>query len=142
MSIRSVNALITGAAPSSATTAVVGSSKDGFDAWQFMTATLQSAGNTGGTLNVYVQRFDPGLDLWVDWIAFPQIADGAASAIYMASAYAAPQDIYTIGSGTTPLLGADSFSGGPAGDQLRVIATSGAGTSVGATVKVSFSGLA
>lgn len=136
------NAGISGSAPSTATTAAVGGEQDGFSAWQFMSVTATYTGNTGGTLNVYVQRFDASIDAWVDWIAFPQAADGAAAATYVVSPMAAPQDIYTVGTGLTPALAADSFTGGLAGEKLRVIATSGAGTTAGASISVSFVGVA
>ncbi len=139
MALRQRNAVISGAAPSTATGAAIGS-ESGFEQWASIAVTAQYAGNTGGTLDVYVQRFDPGLDAWVDWIHFPQAAAGASAARYTANGVVAPADIYTVGVGTSPALTADAFTGGHPGNQLRVYAVSGASTTAGATVTVSFVG--
>lgn len=133
--------VISGAAPSSATTAIVGAATAGLSSFPFVNVTATFAGNVGGTLDVYVQRYDPGLDAWIDWIHFPQRSAGAASATYYIPGTAAAADIYTVGTGTSFVLAADSHVGGHPGDQVRVYAVSGTSTSAGATVTVSFTGL-
>lgn len=140
MTYRAIQSKITGTAPSTASTAVVGSPIVGLDRWESMLVTASIAGNTGGTLNVYVQRYDVELAAWVDWIAFPQRASGAAVAVYVVSATVPVADIYTVGTGTSPALTADSYTGGYPGDQVRVIAVSGASTSAGGAITVTFAG--
>lgn len=132
---------ITGSAPSTATTAVVGSPAVGLARYSRIRVTAQFAGNTGGALNVYLQRFDPGLGVWIDWVSFPQKASGAASNIQAIDAGQVSSDVFTVGSGTTPALTADSFTGGHPGNMVRCVAVSGASTSAGATINISIEAL-
>lgn len=141
MSLTQIYRWATGDAPDTATGGQIGSDIEGLENWQIVQITAQFAGNTGGTLDVYVQRWDVMLNAWVDYVHFAQAASGAASATYTVSSIVAPQDIYTVGTGTSPALAADTFTGGHPGDKVRVWSVSGAGTSAGATVKVSFHGV-
>lgn len=131
---------ITGNAPATATTAVLGAEIAGLEAFDEIDVTATFAGNTGGTLNVYLQRYDDGLAAWVDWLAFPQRASGAASASHCASSNQPVNDIFTVGTGTSPALTADSFTGGHPGRKLRCLAVSGTSTSAGAAVAISVRG--
>lgn len=141
MSLKHLYTYATGDAPDTETNGQIGSDMSGFGDWQTIMVTAQFAGNTGGTLDVYVQRYDSTLAAWVDWIHFPQAAAGAESATYTVNGVVGAQDIYTVGTGTSFALAADSWTGGYPGDKLRVMADSGASTSAGATVKVAFCGI-
>jgi hypothetical protein len=132
---------ITGSAPSTATTAVVGTAVAGLVKYSRFRVTAQFAGNTGGALNVYLQRYDGGRDIWIDWVSFPQKAAAAASNIQTLDAGQDVNDIFVVGSGTSPTLTADSFTGGHPGNSVRCIAVSGASTSAGATVNISIEAL-
>lgn len=126
-----VPAKITGTSPASATTAAIGSPIYNISKYDNLVvfATLQGA--TGGTLDVYLQTSFDGGTTWYDWVHFTQIAAAGASRIYRFSP-SLTNDISTVGSGTSPALSAGSTAGGPWGDQIRCIATAGAGTSAGA----------
>lgn len=132
---------ITGDAPDSESKAVVGDVVSGLDAFSIINVTAHFAGNTGGTVDVYLQRYDEGLGEWVDWIHFPQAAGGSSSVTYFVPGDASTADIYTVGRGTSPALANDTNTGGHPGDQVRCFADSGASTSVGATITVSLVGI-
>ena len=140
MTTKAVHAVITGDAPNTATSGIIDAALAGFGSWNHVSVTAEFAGNTGGTIDVYVQRFDTVLDAFVDWIHFPQQADAAAEATYYAPGTISVADIFTIGQGATPALAVDSYTGGHPGDQVRVWAVSGTDTTNGATVTVSFTG--
>lgn len=140
MSVRQRNRLITGDAPDTASGAVVGTVADGLEDWVLVNVTASLVGNTGGTLDVYLQRWDGGLEDWVDWMHFPQLASGASAIIYTVPGTAASASIYTVGLGTTVALAANSYTGGQPGTKVRLYAVSGTSTSAGATVSVSLSG--
>jgi len=139
------NLIITGTTPSSATTAVVGSPITDVGQFIDLQVTADLVGATGGTLDVYVQRFDQkanaGAGRWVDWIHFPQLAAAAGPIRYTVNAASvASQAITVVGVDLTPALAANTATGGHPGDLVRVIATGGAGTSAGAVVTVSIRG--
>jgi hypothetical protein len=105
--------------------------------WFVLDAKL--IGTTGGVLDIGLQRKIDGVDLWVPWIRFTQAAatttyvysiqSQAGSGIVSAGLWdttASPTAVTSWG------IAANSFVGGHPGDQVRVIATTGAGTSVGA----------
>ncbi len=131
---------ITGNAPSTATTAVVGSEVSELEMFHDIDITATFGGNTGGNLDVYLQRYDSGLAAWVDWLHFPQKAGAASSNTQTVSASQPVNDIFVVGTGTTPALAADAFTGGHPGKKLRCLAVSGAGTSVGAAITISIRG--
>ena len=132
---------ITGSAPSTASTAAVGDPVTGLAKYSQLRVTAQFAGNTGGTLNVYLQRYDAGRELWLDWVSFPQKTSGGASNIQTLNASQEINDIFVVGSGTTPALTADTFTGGHPGNSVRCVAVSGSSTSAGATVNISIEAL-
>lgn len=140
MSTRVFNRNVTGDAPSSASTAALSDTFSGLREGLALTITAQFAGNTGGTLDVYLQRYDDALEAWVDWVHFPQAAAGAASATYVVAQPWPSAAIYTVGTGTSPALAANSFTGGIPGEEVRVLCVSGASTTDGATVTVAITG--
>ncbi len=132
---------ISGTTPSSATTATVGSVVSGLGQASEFTITASLVGATGGTLDVYLQRFDGVLNQWVDWIHFPQLAAAAAAIRYTVTpSKFASGSIVVTGIGTSPALAANTSVGGHPGDQLRCIATGGASTSAGAAITISILG--
>ncbi len=131
---------ITGNAPSTATTAVVGSVLAGLEAVEELDITATFGGNTGGALDVYLQRYDDGLDAWVDWLHFPQKSAAAASNTQVVSASQHINDIFVVGTGTSVALAADTFTGGHPGRVLRCLAVSGSSTSSGAAITISVRG--
>lgn len=141
MTQRSGFRVITGNAPDTATTAVIGEAVSGLDAFSRINVSATFAGNTGGNLDVYLQRFDVGLNDWVDWVHFPQSPSGQSPTSYFIPGDTSVADIYTVGRDTTPALANDTHTGGHPGDQVRVLAVSGASTTAGATVTVSFVGI-
>jgi len=131
---------ISGNAPSSATTAVVGSQIAGLDKFNTIEITAEITGNTGGTLDVYVQRYDDGNDQWVDWIHFPQRSAGAAIIRYAVSGSAPSSTIQAVGVALSPALSANAAAGGHPGSAIRCIATSGASTTSGGAIVISVRG--
>jgi len=103
--------------------------------WITLTATLQGA--TGGTLDVYVQRFN-GVG-WEDWIHFAQQA-AAAAANTVAVQPLVGSAITAVGTGTTHALAASTCVGGHPGNQIRVREVTGAGTSAGAAQTIIVTG--
>jgi hypothetical protein len=134
---------ITGTSPATAATAVVGDVVRGLHDYDWFAIDAVIIGGTGGTIDVTLQRKIQALsngtavDLWVDWLHFPQVA--AATTTKFSAQSAASTTITTVGMqaaspGTTAAtLAANTFVGGHPGAELRMLATGGAGTSVGAT---------
>jgi len=141
---------ITGTSPASASTAVVGSVIRGLMQYDWFTIDAVIIGGTGGTIDVTLQRkLGPlpdgtAVDLWVDWLHFPQVAAGTTTKFSVQSG--AGTTIATVGMqaaspGTTAAtLAANTFVGGHPGNELRMLATGGSGTSVGATQLVYVTG--
>lgn len=130
---------ITETSPDSAST-VIGTALYGLQVYDFFSIDAALAGATGGTLDVYLQRRVAD-DVWHDWAAYTQLADGASAVSY--SHFAGPgssSSIVTVGTGTdstaTPALAAGSFVGGHPGSALRVVMVAGSGTSAGAAVSI------
>lgn len=137
---------ITGAAPSAAGVAAVGSVIRGLSKYDWFTIDASLVGGTGGTLDVYLQRKIEGVDQWRDWVRFPQLAAGAAAIHYSCHAGAQPGiNAVGIGTGATPLapsLGSSTGInlGGHPGDQVRMVCSAGASTSAGGTQIVYITG--
>lgn len=140
MSSRQTSREIAGNAPSSATSASVGEA-DGLQDTPVLGVTAKIAGNTGGVLDVYIQRWDVALGEWIDWAHFPQISAGAAAARYFIAAPAQAVTIQTVGADSSPSIAANSCVGGHPGNKVRVWAVSGASTTAGGAIEVSFQGL-
>jgi hypothetical protein len=134
---------ITGTSPGSAATAVVGSVVRGLHDFDWFTIDAVIIGGTGGTIDVTLQRKVQSLvdgtavDVWVDWCHFPQVA--AATTKKYTCSTGASTSITEVGTqaaspGTTAAtLAANTFTGGHPGPEVRMLATGGSGTSVGAT---------
>jgi len=126
--------VITGTSPAAASTAQVGNECPGLDRFHHFDFVLKETGGTGGTIDIYIQRFDVNLNEWVDYAHFPQVA-AATTARYVATSQplTGANPILIVGQGTTPAMTVNSIIGGHPGERIRMIATAGAGTSAGAT---------
>lgn len=133
---------ITGTSPSSATTAVLGSSAGMLQNYDAIRVVATLRGATGGTLDVYLQSSVDG-STWYDYAHFPQLADGASSVKYAfsVSRHAQQTSILTIGAGTSPALAANSVVGGDFGNQMRAVCVAGVGTSAGAVQTITITGV-
>ncbi len=112
------------------------------DDYEAVTVIAELAGNTGGTLDVFVQAsFDEGAS-WFDFAHFAQLAPAAAPTQYLLNASLSSNltSPVVVGKNTTPLLAAGTCVNGAFGDRMRLVMVSGAGTTVGAAVKVSVIG--
>jgi len=94
--------------------------------------------HTGGTLNLYLQESLDGGTTWWDCCAFPQVTAATASNVVvpiMLNSLTA----YAVRKGTTasavPVLAAGTYTGGPYGPLLRLVAVTGTGTSGAAQVQ-------
>jgi hypothetical protein len=109
---------------------------DDFEALQLV---AELVGNTGGTLDVYVQTSpDQGVN-WFDFAHFAQLNAGAAAVRYVltASLYTQNTAPIAVGKNLAPALAANTFVNGAFGDRVRLLMVSGTGTTAGAAVKVS-----
>lgn len=133
--------LLSGNSAANASTVVVARAK-GLLRFNWFTLHANLVGATGGTLNVRVQRLITDSDapgVWSDWVAFPQLTAGAAAISY-ATDVAPNSAITQVGGGTTAAptvqLAAGTVLGGHPGNEVRLVATTGAGTSAAAAVAV------
>lgn len=149
MKIRHPQLVLTGASPSGAGTAIVAATVKSEFLYRADYLTIDAAlvGGTGGTLDVYVQR-RVGVNQWVDWLHFPQVAAGASvnHTLIIDGTGSYNNPIVRVGSGTdasaTPALAAGSitncmpgmFQGRP--PEIRLVYVAGGGTSAGATSTV------
>lgn len=126
---------VTVTSPASETTEIAADIFDDLLDYDWFSVDADLTGATGGTLDVYIQRWVEN-DVWRDWIAFPQIAAGVAVAYYSAQS-GGNTTIQAVGNGTdsaaTPALAANSFVGGHPGRKARVVLVAGAATSAGAS---------
>ena len=129
---------ITETAPSSAITAAGANVVSGLGAFENVTFRLVCGGNTGGTLNVYVQHSSDGVD-FIDYVAFPTIAAGTASASYTAH-MALNGQVLLVGTGLSPVLPPATIAGGVLRDLVRLVMVSGASTTVGAAISLEIVG--
>ncbi len=135
---------ISDTSPATAITAV-GSVVSGLSDYPLLRVDAALVGATGGTLNVYLQRLiKPGA--WADWLAFTQLAAGAAAIRYSAIVGHGLSTTITTsnrGSDGTPgvTLTAGTFLGGHPGNTVRAIYVGGASTSAGAAVVVDIVGI-
>ena len=95
-------------------------------------------GATGGTLDVFVQISPDGGTNWYDMVHFAQLAGGAA-----ATKLFAPVSLFTnittpvvVGKNLTPLLATNTVVNGAFSDRCRLVFVAGAGTTVGAAVRI------
>jgi len=98
------------------------------------TVLAEIAGATGGAMNIYLQR-KIATNKWIDWVAFTQVA-AAGTGVECVDFASSDLTVSAPGVGTdaTPsvALAAGTFTGGHPGDDVRVIAVTGAGATVGA----------
>lgn len=127
---------ITQTAPAAPGSAAGGVTSGDLGAFVSGEIVCSSAGNTGGSLNIFLQSSRDSGTTWTDYIAFPQLAAAAASTTWRVSVtkQSVPNAIQVVGLG---VLTANTVSGGEWGDRLRLYATSGAATTVGATITCS-----
>lgn len=90
-------------------------------------------GNTGGTLDVYIQR-EVVSGVWRDWVHFAQMSAGAAvSRVTVPCALVSESTITTVGVGTasaaTPALAAEDVACPLPLGRIRLVLVSGADTS-------------
>jgi hypothetical protein len=111
----------------------IGRTGMGLDAYESVTIFAILNGNTGGTLDAYVQMTLDGL-IWFDWCHFAQLPAGAAEQVRVAAA-TRPQSNSTlkaIGRDGTPALVANSILNTDWGVALRLVTVSSAASTVGA----------
>jgi hypothetical protein len=113
---------------------IAGPLNDG-DALQ-IAADLQGA--TGGTLDIYFQISPDGGATWYDMVHFPQLTAGAAAVRYLA-----PVSLFTnlttpvfVGKNLAPSLAVNTVVNGAFSDRCRLVFVAGAGTTVGAPVRI------
>ncbi len=103
----------------------------GLGAYDSMVINAQLTGNTGGSLDIYLQISSNDLSGgWIDYAHFPQLAAGAPQvryAITVSRNYGNPS-IVPIGANLNPLLAANTLVGGDFASQMLCLAVSNAGT--------------
>lgn len=135
--------LLTDTSPAAAGTsasAVAAGSVSGLEEFDWFTVDALLLGATGGTLDVYLQRWVQKLQEWRDWVHFTQLAAAAAATRYTFDCNAMPTSITTVGQATTPVISAGVVTCGHPGTKLRLLFTAGASTSAGAIQKVELTG--
>lgn len=127
---------LTVTSPAAESTAASGEIR-GLDALDAMRIVAIIQGGTGGTLDITMQIASGPTEndspVWVDYLAFAQLADGAAQITRtVAVSRAAQQTTLTaVAVGNTPALAANTVLGGDFGERCRFVMTAGAGTSAG-----------
>lgn len=105
------------------------------DEFEILSVVGEFAGNTNGTLDVFVQTFVAGH--WYDFCHIKQQGAGASMVRNQYVAGRATQVTGTlIGIDSSPALANDTIVGGVWGESFRLWIVSGAGTTVGTAVKV------
>lgn len=121
-------------------TAALGTASDlGVDLAGFRSCRVEATltGATGGTLDVYLQTSYDGGTTWTDYAHFAQVAGSAAASVQGFTSSSSEGDpMNAAGQGSTPSLGAGSARKGVMGSFVRLAMVAGAGTSAGATQKV------
>ena len=134
---------VTGTTPAAAGTAVLGSAVTGIDSFRQVVVAAHMTAPTGGDLDLVVQTQFGDSD-WYDAASFPTIEPGDDPVVYAVTLSRSLSFIIPIRVGTnlSPALTDWGLSVlGVFGDNLRVIATAGAGTTAGAVTTVNFFGL-
>lgn len=105
------------------------------EGYELLSVVGEFGGNTGGTLDVYVQTFYNGH--WYDFCHIKQVtAGGAVARVQYVAGRATQTNGTVIGIDNTPALANDTIVGGVWGEKFRLWMVSGASTTVGAAVKV------
>jgi len=130
---------MTGTSPAAASTTAVVANLSGLEKYSFFQIDAIITGGTGGTVDLYIQR-KVDTNTWLDWAHFTQVS-AATTKRYTVSTVA-NGTIVEVGqlndaanSGSL-VLAANSFVGGHPGDDVRLVAVSGSGTSAGAVQTV------
>lgn len=135
---------ISGTTPASASTAALGKAVD-VQRYSSLRFHFTTVGATGGTLDIYVQCRGKDGTTWYDYAALAQIAGGAAAGKSVFSVSRMQQQTTintTIGVDLTPTLTANSVLGGDFGQEIRLVAKAGGGTSAGAAISCEIFGSA
>jgi hypothetical protein len=107
----------------------------GLGAYNSMTVYASLVGATGGTLDLYLQYSPDSGTTWVDFAHYAQLAAGASA---VQKLFTITKDtstaITTVGSGSTPVLAANTVVNGDWGDRIRLVEVAGASTSAGAAI--------
>jgi hypothetical protein len=111
----------------------------GLDQFDWFTIDALLLGGTGGTLDVYVQRWIASLNEWRDWLHFAQLAAGA-TARYVVDSSWGQSGVVTVGQGTSPAIAVATQANLHPGSRARLLFVAGASTSAGAVQKVVLSG--
>lgn len=111
-------------------------SQDKLDIYDWFTVDALLTQATGGTLDVYLQRYVPKLAEWRDWVHFTQLAAGSTSFRYTFDSRMAATSITTVGAGTAPAISAGTVVNAHPGMKVRLYFVAGASTSAGAVQKV------
>lgn len=133
--------IISGTSPAAASTAAGTVIACGLADLDSLTVVASLVGATGGTLDVYLQTSHDGGTTYYDWAHFTQLTAGNA-ALKVVAHVPRTQNVAatTIGSGTSPVLAANTITGGSWGDQMRLLFVAGASTSAGAAISVQLIG--
>lgn len=139
--------LLSVASPAAPGTQILGSFQ-GLTRFSVLTVDAILQGATGGTLDLYLQRLvDPVNGIWFDWARYTQLAAAVAAKSYTLSLdpSAAAPTITNVGewnaaASGTPVLAAGAIVPCHPGDQLRLVAVAGAGTTAGSTQAVYVTG--
>lgn len=133
--------------PASESVATAGTIR-GLEGYDSLHIDADLVGATGGTLSVFLQRKIAD-DVWVDWARFPDLAAEASATNYSVWATTATTNgsAVAVGYGTdstpaAPTIAANTFIGGPPGEELRVVFSAGASTSAGAAQTIRITGIA
>jgi hypothetical protein len=127
----------TGTSPAEAGVAAIDEPVERLESYDEFTVYADLVGATGGTLDIRLQQdMEPATGVWRDWLSFAQLAAGAAAIKKAAATTDRNLPAVTVGDGTTPALAATDGNIGRIGSRVRVIATAGASTSVGAAVTI------
>lgn len=139
MSLKEI--LLTDASPAAASTVASATAvATGLDQFDWFTIDAKLLGATGGTLDVYLQRWVASLQEWRDWIHFAQLGAGAAAARYVVDSSLGQSGIVTVGQATSPLIGVATMANLHPGSRARLLFVAGASTSAGAVQSVVLSG--
>lgn len=144
--------VLTGTTPAAASSGVILGTMRGLARYNAIRVDALLQGATGGTLDLYLQRRVLGAtspnSIWLDWLHFTQLAGGAAAVRY--SAFAGDNvpnvALATVGQMNDDLsvgafaLAAGTFVGGLPGDEVRLCAVAGTGTTAGALQNVYLTG--
>lgn len=131
---------VTATSPATATTSVAATlfKGDMLRRAEILAIDASLVAGTGGTLDVYLQR-KLGSNDWADWVHFPQLNAGVSKRFTL-SVTGRGTTIVEVGGGTDAAPGVALAAGTAVdvipGDDVRIVFVSGAGTSAGASNKV------